>query len=200
MEEIDCKASLRAACLRARRAQPPDVRATRSGQIVRRLLSLPEWRAASVVCCYLSVDTEVQTAAIIAAAHAEQIHVAVPIVAPPGIAEIRADTTLCLGPHGMWQPEAIIPVPVEAVDLWIVPGVAFGRDGSRLGRGGGYYDRLLARARGTVIGLAFDLQVIDRLPVDPWDRGVDRIVTESGVIVCPSGISLSSRGRGQGEG
>jgi len=126
----------------------------------------------------------VQTDAVIAAAHAGQIRVAVPTVVPPGLAEIRADTTLCHGPRGVRQPEAIVPVPVGAVDLWIVPGVAFGRDGSRLGRGGGYYDRLLAQARGTVVGIAFDFQIFDRLPVDPWDRAVDRIVTESGVIVC----------------
>ena len=178
--------------------QSPDVRAERSGHIVQHLLLLPEWRAAGVVCCYLSTSTEVQTDAIIAAAHAGGIRVAVPTVPLPGLAEVRADTTLCPGPRGVRQPEAIVPVPVDAVDLWIVPGVAFGRDGSRLGRGGGYYDRLLAQARGTVLGLAFDFQIFDRLPVDPWDHFVDRIVTESGAIVCRSGNSLSPRGRGRG--
>ncbi len=184
MGEADRKAALRATCLRARRAQPPDVCVERSGDIVRHLLLLPEWRAANVVCCYLATATEVQTAAIIAAAQVGQIHVAVPTVPLPGLAEVRTDTTFCLGERGVRQPAVIVSTPVESVDLWIVPGVAFGRDGSRLGRGGGYYDRLLERARGTVVGLAFEVQIIDRLPVDPWDRFVDRIITESGVITC----------------
>jgi 5-formyltetrahydrofolate cyclo-ligase len=65
-------------------------------------------------------------------------------------------------------------------DLLIVPGVAFARDGARLGRGGGHYDRLLARSAGAVsIGAAFDIQVVARLPTEPHDRRVDIVATPS---------------------
>ena len=68
-------------------------------------------------------------------------------------------------------------------DLLVVPGIAFDRFGYRLGRGGGYYDRFLARAAvGEAVGLAFSWQVVPELPRDPWDAPVGAVVTELGVI------------------
>jgi 5-formyltetrahydrofolate cyclo-ligase len=69
-------------------------------------------------------------------------------------------------------------------DLAIVPGIAFTRAGARLGRGGGHYDRWLASARVTSIGVAFDIQLVDELPLEPHDRGVDYVATPSGLWRC----------------
>ena len=68
-------------------------------------------------------------------------------------------------------------------DLIVVPGLAFTRTGDRLGQGGGWYDRFLsARSRHAVaIGVGFDLQVVDELPVEEHDVRVDAVVTESSV-------------------
>lgn len=70
-----------------------------------------------------------------------------------------------------------------AVDVVIVPGVAFTPDGARLGQGGGWYDRFLAAVRPdcTSIGVGFDPQLVDVLPTEPHDIRLDSIVTESGV-------------------
>ncbi len=72
-----------------------------------------------------------------------------------------------------------------AVDVVIVPGVAFTPDGARLGQGGGWYDRFLAAVRPgcTSIGVGFDPQVVDELPTEPHDIRLDSVVTESGVVV-----------------
>jgi 5-formyltetrahydrofolate cyclo-ligase len=72
-----------------------------------------------------------------------------------------------------------------AVDVVIVPGVAFTPDGARLGQGGGWYDRFLAEVRPecTSIGVGFDPQVVDVLPTEPHDIRLDCVVTESGVAV-----------------
>ena len=72
-----------------------------------------------------------------------------------------------------------------AVDVVIVPGVAFTPDGARLGQGGGWYDRFLVKVRPdcTSIGVGFDLQVVDMLPTEPHDIRLDSIVTESGAVV-----------------
>jgi 5-formyltetrahydrofolate cyclo-ligase len=72
-----------------------------------------------------------------------------------------------------------------AVDVVIVPGVAFTPDGARLGQGGGWYDRFLAGVRPdcTSIGVGFDAQVVDMLPTEPHDVALDGVVTESGVLV-----------------
>ena len=71
-----------------------------------------------------------------------------------------------------------------AVDVVIVPGVAFTPDGARLGQGGGWYDRFLARVRPdcTSVGVGFDPQIVDVLPTEPHDVRLDGIVTESGAM------------------
>ncbi len=71
-------------------------------------------------------------------------------------------------------------VALEAIDLILVPGIAFTRAGARLGRGGGFYDRLLGNPllRAVRIGIGFEVQVVGELPVEPHDMGVDRVVTE----------------------
>ena len=69
--------------------------------------------------------------------------------------------------------------PAE-IDLILVPGLAFTRDGHRLGRGGGFYDRLLSRlpARTVKLGVCFDLQIVAQLPSEPHDQRMDAVVTE----------------------
>ncbi|MBQ8699578.1 MAG: 5-formyltetrahydrofolate cyclo-ligase, partial [Schwartzia sp.] len=74
-------------------------------------------------------------------------------------------------------------LPPQAIDCVIVPGVAFGRDGTRLGMGGGYYDAFLPKAaRAVKIAAAFQCQILDRVPSLPHDCGMDWIVTEQGVF------------------
>jgi 5-formyltetrahydrofolate cyclo-ligase len=92
---------------------------------------------------------------------------------------------LLAGRYGLREP-AGVRLGVEAVlgvSLLVVPALAVGRDGARLGRGGGSYDRVLARAGGTVPTLAVvdAEEVLDRLPVEPHDRLVDGYVTPRGV-------------------
>ena len=73
-----------------------------------------------------------------------------------------------------------IITPAE-ITLILVPGLAFTRDGRRLGRGGGYYDRLLAlhRPHAIALGICFDLQLIPDLPTEPHDQPVDAVLTEN---------------------
>jgi 5-formyltetrahydrofolate cyclo-ligase len=85
------------------------------------------------------------------------------------------------GPYGIQEPHpeltAIAPGELELI---FVPGVAFGLHGERVGMGGGYYDRFLARVPDAIrVGLAFDFQLQERLEQNPWDQPMDWIVTES---------------------
>ncbi len=70
-------------------------------------------------------------------------------------------------------------VPLADIDLILVPGLAFTADGCRLGRGGGYYDRLLASSalRAVKLGVCFDVQLLDELPYEPHDQRVDRVIS-----------------------
>ena len=88
---------------------------------------------------------------------------------------------------GMDQPTDQGPeVPLHEIDILLVPGVVFDSTGARLGRGAGYYDRLLAKRRGDAqaVGVTVDSKVIDSIPVDAHDQSVDWLATESGVREC----------------
>lgn len=75
-------------------------------------------------------------------------------------------------------------VALESIDLVLVPGLGFNREGQRLGRGGGIFDRFLTRPelRAVKLGVCFDVQLLDALPIEPHDRGVDHLITESGLV------------------
>jgi len=74
--------------------------------------------------------------------------------------------------------------PLNLLDLVLVPGVAFDLGGRRLGRGAGYYDRLLTNVRGTTCGIAFDEQISGELPVEPHDVLIDCILTPTRWLQC----------------
>jgi 5-formyltetrahydrofolate cyclo-ligase len=96
----------------------------------------------------------------------------------------RRIDTLQTGAFGILEPSATSPeLNASQVDLILVPCVGCDRRGYRLGYGGGFYDRLLADpdwARIPTIGITFSPMVVDQLPVDPWDRPLDRVCTEFG--------------------
>lgn len=78
---------------------------------------------------------------------------------------------------GILEPTGPVWTEADPVDLILVPGVAFAENGDRLGRGGGYYDRLLGKfPRTYTLGLAFPYQLFDALPVEPHDQPVDGVV------------------------
>jgi len=82
------------------------------------------------------------------------------------------------GRYGLREPaENCAAVALKQLDLIMVPGVAFDLLGRRLGRGKGYYDRLLAAVRGQTCGVAFDEQIVLRVPVEPHDSDVNWILT-----------------------
>lgn len=85
------------------------------------------------------------------------------------------------GRHGTREPIDADPIPLTEFDIAIVPGVAFDESGSRLGRGGGFYDRFLADLRRVstcpIVGAAFDEQIVSRVPMEEHDVAVDAIAT-----------------------
>jgi 5-formyltetrahydrofolate cyclo-ligase len=90
------------------------------------------------------------------------------------------ETDLQLGQFGIREPTESCPqIPLNRLDLILVPGVAFDLHGRRLGRGKGFYDRLLAAVRGTTCGVAFDEQIVNEVPVEPHDVLLNCILTPS---------------------
>ncbi|MDF1566100.1 MAG: 5-formyltetrahydrofolate cyclo-ligase [Deltaproteobacteria bacterium] len=79
-------------------------------------------------------------------------------------------------------PGRSLPVPLDALDLILVPGVAFDREGNRLGQGGGYYDATLPETPAIRVGVAHGFQILEALPRDAHDAPVDHLVTPDGVL------------------
>jgi 5-formyltetrahydrofolate cyclo-ligase len=159
--------------------------------IQRQLLAQPFYLNARWLHCYLSLQNEVATEPVVRAALAGNKQVVVPVVEPEErqllLAQIEDyDRDLAPGYRGILEPPTGARRLIEAgrIDLYLIPGVAFDPRGYRLGRGLGYYDRCLAGVKdaATVCALAYELQVVDQLPVEKHDIRVDLIVTERRVI------------------
>lgn len=183
------KAALRGRMLAERAALAGAVRADASARIVRHLASLPGLRRADPILAYAAVGSEVDLDGFLATVLAEGRVLCLPWVDGPelGVARVR-DLVEDVAPGWRGVPEprerqarAVEPAALQAV---VAPGLAFDRRGQRLGYGGGHFDRLLARTRpGTVVvGVAFDLQLVDDVPAEAHDAAVDVVVTESGIM------------------
>jgi 5-formyltetrahydrofolate cyclo-ligase len=136
------------------------------------LSATPEFAAAQVVMLYLSTPQEVDTAPLALRCWQEGKTVVVPKVSwdqrrmlPVEISTLQAGLTTT--GHGVREPIAGKPIPVNMIDLVIVPGVGFTLTGHRIGRGMGFYDRFLAQDDfiGLSCGLAFEEQVVEQFPV-----------------------------------
>jgi 5-formyltetrahydrofolate cyclo-ligase len=152
------------------------------------ITSSPEFAAARVIMLYVSIPTEVDTAPLALRAWQAGKTVVVPKVAwdqrrmlPIEISSLTTGMT-STGP-GIREPIAGQPMPVEFIDLVIVPGLGFTNTGYRIGRGMGFYDRFLAQPTfvGLSCGLAFGEQVVDDLPVLDHDIPLSMLATDKGL-------------------
>lgn len=187
----EAKAELRRRMRLAREAIPADDRARIAEIVAERLLALPEATSARTVLLFYSFGSEVATGGMAARIRAEGKRLLLPYVEEDGMeaAEVREDDELIRAPYGAREPARRVPVDPSEVDLVVAPGLAFDRGGHRLGYGGGFYDRYLARLRPETVrvGIGFAVQVVDWVPAGPGDQRVDLVVTEAGVLDCRQG-------------
>jgi 5-formyltetrahydrofolate cyclo-ligase len=187
----DSRKSLRAAAKLRRGGLTPSDRCVRSGAIQTAALALNEYQEARAVALYSPVQNEVDTSAILSDALASRKKVFYPklgLAGVTGFARISAPADLASGPYGILEPagdEALAPDAGEPLIVF-VPGLLFDRQGSRLGRGGGWYDRALRELGqwGFFAGLAYDFQLVEALPAQSWDQRVHVVITEKGRIDC----------------
>jgi len=159
-----------------------------------RLVAMPAFEVASVVFCYLALEREVQTGWFIEECWRLGKTVGVPCRREDrgcyAVALLERDTGLRAGKFGLREPEASRWVPAGAIDLAVVPGLAFDASGGRVGHGGGHYDRLLAGAGESVgdsavkVGLAFEFQLMGRVETTRLDVDMDWVVTEMRCVRC----------------
>jgi 5-formyltetrahydrofolate cyclo-ligase len=158
-------------------------------------MELPELARARTVAAYVSVGTEPSTPALLNALHARGVCVLLPVLLPDQDLDWGAysgEGSLARVRHGgrmeLLEPagDRLGPDAVTGADVVLLPGLAVDAHGMRLGRGGGSYDRVLARleragARPALVVLLYDSEVVERVPAEGHDRPVQAVVTPSGV-------------------
>lgn len=159
-------------------AMPEDERAREAEAIRRRLEDLPAFRVADAVLVYVSLADEVPTRELIQDLLSQGREVCVPRSVGETIDAVPIDALeeLVPGPDGVPAPPEHRPFDPRMLDLAVVPGRAFDHDRNRLGRGGGRFDRFLADFHPLSVGLAFECQIVDRVPVEDHDEPVDLVV------------------------
>jgi len=188
----DEKRDLRARMRAARAALDDDQRVALTVSAVERLLSLPAFADVDgrVFAGYVAMGGEISPGGALGYVKDSGGTVALPRVsdAPPRLRfhALAPGTRLRAGRFGLSEPPETAPeVRPGALAAMIVPALAFDEAGRRLGFGGGYYDGVIDEARAggaAVIGLAYDFQIVARVPAGPEDRGVDLIVTDARII------------------
>jgi 5-formyltetrahydrofolate cyclo-ligase len=184
------KADLRARLLAARAELSPQARDEGGRSLRDALLELPEMGMAGTVAAYYSIGTEPDTRRLLYALWKRGTYVLLPLLQPDGEldwASYEGPDSLVPGPRGLLEPgePARGADAVARADVVLVPALAVDASGNRLGRGGGSFDRALARVGPLipVIALLYDDELLDAIPVEPHDRPVNAIARPAtGVI------------------
>ncbi|WP_129308588.1 5-formyltetrahydrofolate cyclo-ligase [Streptomyces sp. L2] len=189
------KRRLRREFLAVRNGLTADVVAGTGRTLAERARDLPELARARTVAAYVSVGSEPPTRALLDALRARGARVLLPALLPDNDldwGEYGGPDSLARIQHGgkmaLFEPsgERLGPDAVTSADCVLLPGLAVDGRGMRLGRGGGSYDRVLARldragAHPALVVLLYDTEVVDRVPAEAHDRPVHAVVTPSGV-------------------
>jgi 5-formyltetrahydrofolate cyclo-ligase len=167
-----------------RRSMSADEVASASVRVVEHLLGLTEIREAGAVLLYAADPDEIDVTPLIDVVGL-QSRVLLPRVDGDQLATVehRPGEPLVVGPFGVREPSGPALGPSDVtIDVVVVPGVAFGSTGVRLGRGGGFYDRLLPELPSALrIGVCAERFILDDLPVEEHDVGMDLVVSDAAV-------------------
>ena len=187
MKTIMTKSDIRNLMRTRRREVDPEEREEASAAICDAVWARADVQAAVAAkhpfAVYLANDDEIDLAPLVERLWAADVAVAVPYWhAESGTYRLAIYTnasTLIEGFHGIMEPAETYDIAPSDIGVWIVPGLAFTRDGRRIGYGGGWYDRYLAAAAPDAVALAvaYPFQILDDIPTDPNDRRVTDVVT-----------------------
>jgi 5-formyltetrahydrofolate cyclo-ligase len=185
------KPALRAAALSRRDSLSPAQALALSQSIQRRALRFPRYVEARSAALYSPIQNEVGTGEICEHSLKHGKSVFYPRLGKADaveLVEVKSVNELRRGRFGVLEPAGEKTLSEQELGPLIVfvPGVAFDLKGKRLGRGMGWYDRLLRRigANATAVALAYDFQIVAEVPSEPWDQKVHYIITESRIIDC----------------
>lgn len=151
---------------------------SQSADVLAALEAHPVFGAARIVLLYYSLKDEVDTHEFVRKWSGEK-QILLPVVVGDEL-ELRIYTgpqDLAHGAYGIEEPTGELFTDYAAIDLAVIPGVAFDALGNRLGRGKGYYDRLLPQLTAYKVGICFPFQLVEEVPAEPFDISMDAIIT-----------------------
>lgn len=188
----ESKKDMRTRMLALREKLSAGERAELSAAICANVRATQAWQRARTVLCYMPIRGEVDVRALVDELWERGSRVLLPRCRPnePGVMDVACASCaddLGTGSYGILEPDADACPALEDArpDLILVPGVAYDGKGFRLGFGAGFYDRFLSgdQAPGaSVYGVAYAFQILETLPVDPWDVPVQAVITENDIL------------------
>lgn len=187
----DERQDLRKKILHARDMLNAGERREKSRCVIKNFWNLPEMKQWTTLFIYVDFRSEVETLELIKSCLSQGKRVAVPLVDASAVCMIPLlikDPVKDLGP-GYYDipepdPRKSLPVAADEIDAAIIPGSVFDTNGGRLGYGGGYYDRFLVNdaPQAKRIGFAFEVQVVEKVPMLPHDQPLDILITEKRTV------------------
>jgi 5-formyltetrahydrofolate cyclo-ligase len=192
MDEVQVtKSSIREEVRRKLTDLPPQTVGEKTGRIVERLFEFANFLESKIVLYYANGSGQVSTRDIIARSYALNKIVVLPAFNPHRhtmdlLKVDQPDRDLHPGPRGVLEPDRrrCKKVPVECIDIALIPGLAFDEKGGRIGSGKGFYDRFIPELAVTTrkVSIAFEDQIVPLIPMEPHDKFVDIIITEARTI------------------
>lgn len=181
MDVMPDKTSLRAHVRMQKKLLPAHVRQEEERAVWRAVEALPVFAEARRILLYHSLPDELSTRMLFERWHSMGKSLYLPVVAGDDlVVRPYAPDAMRQGAYGIYEPQGD-DVDVSGIELVVVPGVAFDAAGNRLGRGKGYYDRLLSRTRAVKVGVCYRCQLLSRIPAFSHDCRMDYVVTPQGV-------------------
>ncbi|MGW8162068.1 MAG: 5-formyltetrahydrofolate cyclo-ligase [Desulfobulbales bacterium] len=191
MTQQNDRQRLRADILARRDRMAQDERSRKSREIKSNFWQLPEAAHAKCIFVYVNFRSEVETMELIRQCIARGMMVTVPLtdvrnkaLLPFQVVDLARDLRPGYCAIQEPDPRCTSAVPPEKIEIAVIPGSVFDVHGGRLGYGGGYYDRFLVNdaPQAKRVGLAFEMQVVDKVPVEPHDQPLDILITENRII------------------
>ena len=180
------KNQLKQSVLEKRNSLPKEEILDISNKIKNNLFNLDSYKKSKTIMFFVSFNSEVHTHEMIKAVFKDKT-VVIPKVEHHEIepSVIIDFDNLMAGQFGILEPIEAMKIAYKNIDLVLVPGIVFDKEGHRIGYGFGYYDKFLRKVpKALKIGLCFDFQLVDKVPREEHDVPVDLIVTEKGVMEC----------------
>lgn len=182
------KKEMRKKMLKLRNEIEPFIKNQKDQKIMLNFVNFLKSRKIRTVLLYASYGSEVDTWKIFYFCQENSIKTAFPKV----LEKVKALELywvnnleqLSPGYKSILEPERGTKAYIEEIEVIVVPGIAFDINCYRIGYGGGFYDRLLLYKKGLAIGLAYEEQIVDRIPTESFDKRVDLIITDERMISC----------------